>query len=191
MYFSSFSASSILPLVLSQKFLQLHATVLLLCFRSSCNKAFSVSPQHFETMPQAFVAELTPLSSCQSYKGTSADSSHCHLGTTEMLSLRRSDTLPQKLLGHLVEGGGANSLSPFMLRFSGAGIAHYAPGPETSVWSLAKGNQLKQTTYPTVVCFSRIKKHIHHVHFLGFTWMGNPLESSLPNLILLWVYLGV
>lgn len=124
--------------VLSQKFLQLHATVLLLCIRSSCDKAFSVSPQHFETMSQACVAELTPLSSCQSYKGTSVDSSHCHLGTTEMLSLRRSDTLPQKLLGHLAEGGGANSLSPFMLRFSGAGFAHYAPGPETSVWSGAQ-----------------------------------------------------
>ncbi|TNN04369.1 hypothetical protein fugu_001398 [Takifugu bimaculatus] len=89
--------------------------------------------QHFETVSPPCVAELTPLSSCQSYKGTSVDSSHCHLGTTEMLSLRRSDTLPQKLLGHLAEGGGANSLSPFMLRFSGAGFAHYAPGPETSV----------------------------------------------------------
>lgn len=104
-------------------------------FRIIFDKALSVSLQLCETMSQACVAELTPLSSCQSYKGTSVDSSHCHL---EMLSLRRADTLPRKLLGHLAEGGGADSLSHFMLRFSGAGFAHYAPGPETSVWSGAQ-----------------------------------------------------
>lgn len=144
-------------------------------------------------MSQACVVELTPLSSCQSYKGTSVDSSHCHLGTTEMLSLHRSDTLPPKLLGHLAEGGGADSVGPFMLRLSGAGFAHYAPGPETSVWpgaqTLYLSKWVKLTACPTVVCFSRIKKNIHHVHFLGFTWMDNPLDFSLFLLILLWVYL--
>lgn len=30
-------------------------------------------------------------------------------------------------------------------------------------------NGLKLKACPTVVCFSRIKKNIHHVHFLGFT----------------------
>lgn len=53
------------------------------------------------------------------------------------------------------------------------------------------GNGLKHTAYPTVVCFSRISKHIHHVHFLGFTWMDNPLDSSLSHLIyfgfIMWV----
>ena len=85
-------------------------------------------------MSQASVAELTPLTSCQSYTGTSVDSCRCHLGTAEMLSRHRSDTLPPKLLGHLAEGGGADSVGPFMLRLSGAGFAHCAPGPETSVW---------------------------------------------------------
>lgn len=94
-------------------------------------------------MSQVCVAELTPLSSCQSYKGTSVDSSHCHFGTTEMLSLHRSDTLPPKLLGHLTDGGCADSVGPFLLRLSGPGFAHYAPGPETSVWPAA------QTLYPS------------------------------------------
>lgn len=81
------------------------------------------------------VAESTPLSSRRSYKGTSAGSSHLHLGAAETLSLRRSDPLPQKLLVHLAEGGGADlcSLSPYVLRLSGAGFAYCAPGPETSV----------------------------------------------------------
>lgn len=86
-------------------------------------------------LAQGGVAELTPLSSRRSSKGRSADSSHLLLGVAETLSLCRSDPLPQKLLAHLAEGGGADfcSLSPYMLRLSGAGIAHYAPGPETSV----------------------------------------------------------
>ncbi|XP_075870703.1 phospholipid-transporting ATPase IH-like isoform X3 [Nelusetta ayraudi] len=87
------------------------------------------------------VAELPPLSpgggggGGLSYKGTSADSSHLHLGAVEMLSLGRSDPLPHKLLAHLAEAGGGDlrSLSPCMLRLSGAGFAYYAPGPETSV----------------------------------------------------------
>ncbi len=95
----------------------------------------SVSPQDHEKLSRGGVAELTPLSSRRSYVGTSTDSSHLHLGAAEMLSLSRSDPLPQKLLAHLAEGGGADlrSLSPYMLRLSGAGIAYYAPGPETSV----------------------------------------------------------
>lgn len=93
----------------------------------------SVSLQEVESLDG--VAELTPLSPRLSYKGTSADSSHLHLGAVEMLSLGRSDPLPQKLLAHLAEGGGGDlcSLSPCMLRLSGAGFAYYAPGPETSV----------------------------------------------------------
>lgn len=84
------------------------------------------------------VAELPPLSpsgGVLSYRGTSTDSSHLHLGTVEMLSLGRSDPLPHKLLAHLAEAGGGDlrSLSPCMLRLSGAGFAYYAPGPETSV----------------------------------------------------------
>lgn len=88
-----------------------------------------------EKLSRGGVAESTPLSSRRSYKGTSVDSSHLHLGAVEMLSLRRSDPLPQKLLAHLADGAGANlrSLSPYMLRLSGAGFAYYAPGPETSV----------------------------------------------------------
>lgn len=110
-----------------------NSSCMFLCLRSSCDEAFSVSLQHRETMSQACVAELTPLSSCQSYKGTSLDSSLCHLGTTEMLSLRRSGTIPPKLLAHLAEGEGADCVGPFMLRLSGAGFAHCASGPETSV----------------------------------------------------------
>lgn len=98
----------------------------------------SVSRQEVEALDS--VAELPPLSpggggGGLSYKGTSADSSHLHLGTVEMLSLGRSDPLPHKLLAHLAEAGGGDlrSLSPCMLRLSGAGFAYYAPGPETSV----------------------------------------------------------
>lgn len=163
------------------------------CFRTSCDEAFSVSLQHREAMSQACVAELTSLSSCQSYKGTSVDSSHCHLGTTEMLSLHRSDNFPPKLLSHLAEGGRADSVGPFLLRLSGAGFAHCVPGPETLVWpgaqTLYLNDGLKLMPSPAVVCFSRIKKNIHHVHFLGFTWMDNPLDFSLFRLILIWVYL--
>ncbi|TDH06770.1 hypothetical protein EPR50_G00116390 [Perca flavescens] len=81
------------------------------------------------------VAKLTPLSSRRSLKDTSTDSSQLHLCAAEMLSLRRSDPFPQKLLVRLAEGGGADlcSLSPYVLRLSGAGFAYYAPGPETSV----------------------------------------------------------
>lgn len=95
----------------------------------------SFSPQDDEKLSRACVAELTPLSPRRSYKGTSTDSSHLHLGAAETLSLRRSDPLPQKLLVHLAEGGGADvrSLSPYTLRLSGEGFAYYAPGPETSV----------------------------------------------------------
>ncbi|KAK2839992.1 hypothetical protein Q5P01_013732 [Channa striata] len=84
---------------------------------------------------QGGLAELTPLSSYQSYKATSTDSSHLHLGAAETLSLRRCDPLPQILLAHLAEGRGADlrPLSPYVLHLSGAGIAYYAPGPETSV----------------------------------------------------------
>lgn len=73
--------------------------------------------------------------SCCLRKGTSTGSSHRQLGAVEMLSIRRSDPLPQKLLAHLAEGGRSDlcSLSPYMLRLSGAGFAYYAPGPETSV----------------------------------------------------------
>lgn len=99
----------------------------------------SVSLQEVEALDG--VAELPPLSpgggggGGLSYKGTSADSSHLHLGAVEMLSLGRSDPLPHKLLAHLAEAGGGDlrSLSPCMLRLSGAGFAYYAPGPETSV----------------------------------------------------------
>lgn len=88
-----------------------------------------------EKLVRGGVAELTPLSSRRSFKGTSSDSSHLHLGAAEALALHRSDPLPHKLLAHLTEGGGADlcALSPYVLRLSGAGFAHYAPGPETSV----------------------------------------------------------
>lgn len=96
----------------------------------------SVSRQEVESLEG--VAELPPLSpggAVLSYRGTGADSSHLHLGAVEMLSLGRSDPLPHKLLAHLAEAGGGDlrSLSPCMLRLSGAGFAYYAPGPETSV----------------------------------------------------------
>lgn len=95
----------------------------------------SVSLQGQEKLSRGRVAELTPLSSHRSYNGASTDSSHLHVGAAETLSFCRSDPLPQKLLAHLAEGGGADlsSLSPCMLRLSGAGFAYYAPGPETSV----------------------------------------------------------
>ncbi|GLD51980.1 phospholipid-transporting ATPase IH-like isoform X1 [Lates japonicus] len=98
-------------------------------------RPLSLSLQDHERLSWGGVVELTPLSSRRSYKGTSTDSSHLHLGAAETLSLRRSDPLPQKLLAHLAEGGGADlcSLSPYMLRLSGAGFAYHAPGPETSV----------------------------------------------------------
>ncbi|KAI9547073.1 putative phospholipid-transporting ATPase IH [Dissostichus eleginoides] len=88
-----------------------------------------------EKQSVAVVAESTPLSSRRSCKGASTDSSRLHLAAAEALSLHRSDPLPQKLLVHLTEGGGADlrPLSPYMLRLSGAGFAYYAPGPETSV----------------------------------------------------------
>lgn len=88
-----------------------------------------------EKMVRGVVAELTPLSSRRSYRSTSANSSHLHLSAAEALSLRMADTLPQKILTHLAEGGAADryTLSPYLLRLSGAGFAHYAPGPETTV----------------------------------------------------------
>lgn len=98
----------------------------------------SVSRQEVEAL-DGVASELPPLSpgggGVLSYRGTSADSSHLHLGAVEMLSLGRSDPLPHKLLAHLAEAGGGDlrSLSPCMLRLSGAGFAYYAPGPETSV----------------------------------------------------------
>lgn len=79
------------------------------------------------------MAESTPLSfHRRSHKGRGTDSSH--LGAAETLSLRRSNPLPQKLLARFTEGAGADAVSPYMFRFSGAGFAYYAPGPETSVW---------------------------------------------------------
>ncbi|CAB1417706.1 unnamed protein product [Pleuronectes platessa] len=91
--------------------------------------------QGHERLSRGGGAESTPHSSRRSYKGTSRDSSHLHLGAAETLSLRTSDPLPQKLLAHLGGGGRADlcSLSPYMLRLSGAGFAYCAPGPETSV----------------------------------------------------------
>ncbi|XP_033842587.1 phospholipid-transporting ATPase IH-like isoform X1 [Periophthalmus magnuspinnatus] len=88
-----------------------------------------------EKMVRGVVAELTPLSSRRSYRSTSANSSHLHLSAAEALSLRLSDPLPQKILTRLTERGGADvyTLSPYLLRLSGAGFAHYAPGPETTV----------------------------------------------------------
>eukprot|EP00064_Thunnus_orientalis_P013277 superscaffoldBa00002134_g13314 len=102
--------------------------------RAMCPTATERAQDH-EKLAQGIVAELTPLSSRRSFKGTSTDSSHLHLAAVETLSLRRSDPLPQKLLAHLAEGGGADlcSLSPYMLRLSGAGFVYHAPGPETSV----------------------------------------------------------
>lgn len=100
------------------------------------NDISSISLQDQEKLSRGLPAELTPLSSRRSCKGTSPGSSHLHLSAVEMLSLRSSDPLPQKLLAHLAEGGGADlcALSPYMVRLSGAGFAYYAPGPETSVW---------------------------------------------------------
>lgn len=129
-----------------------------LCFGSSADDTSSPSLQDQETLSLDAAAESTPLSSRGSYKGTSADSSHLHLGAVEMLSLRRSDPLPQKLLAHLAEAGRADlcSLSPYMLRLSGAGFAYYAPGPETSVWPRAwtlcvyESHRLNHTVYPTM-----------------------------------------
>lgn len=97
----------------------------------------SVSLKDYEKLVHGRVADVTPLSSRRSSKGRSTDSSHLHLSAAEMLSLRTSDPLPQKLLAHLAEGERADlcSLSPCMLRLSGAGFAYYAPGPETSVWT--------------------------------------------------------
>ncbi|XP_007555549.1 probable phospholipid-transporting ATPase IH isoform X1 [Poecilia formosa] len=88
-----------------------------------------------EKLLSGSAAELTPLSFRRSYKGRSTDSTLLHLGAAETLSLRSSSPLPQKLLAHLAEGGGSDltSLSPYMLRLSGAGFAYYAPGPETPV----------------------------------------------------------
>lgn len=129
-----------------------------LCFGSSADDTPSLSLQDQETLSLDAAAESTPLSSRGSYKGTSADSSHVHLGPVEMLSLHRSDPLPQKLLAHLAEAGRADlcSLSPYMLRLSGAGFAYYAPGPETSVWPRAwtlyvyESHRLNHTVYPTM-----------------------------------------
>ncbi|XP_069563718.1 phospholipid-transporting ATPase IH-like isoform X1 [Brachyistius frenatus] len=102
--------------------------------RAMCPTATERAQDHEKLLPGG-VAELTPLSFRRPYKGMSADSSHLHLGAAETLSLCRSDPLPQKLLAHLAEGAGADlcSLSPYMLRLSGAGFAYCAPGPETSV----------------------------------------------------------
>lgn len=148
------------------------------------------------------MADLTPLSSRRSFKGTSTDSSHLHLGALETLSLRRSDPLPQKLLAHLAEGGGADlrSLSPYVLRLSGAGFAYYAPGPETSVWTQTKtlkrcvceARELMRTVHPKMYNWDlhlkdqgfikqNINQHVHthqvhHVHFLGYSWVDNPLD---------------
>lgn len=106
-----------------------------MCFELPCTNLSSISLQDHEKLSVAVVAESTPLSSPLSCKGASTDSSRLHLAAAQVLSLRRSDPLPQKLLVHLTEGGGADlrPLSPYMLRLSGAGFAYYAPGPETSV----------------------------------------------------------
>ncbi|XP_061697774.1 phospholipid-transporting ATPase IH-like isoform X2 [Syngnathoides biaculeatus] len=58
-------------------------------------------------------------------EGASVDPSQPRLGAVETLSLRVSDPLAQKLW--------ARPLGPPALRLSGAGVAFYAPGPETSV----------------------------------------------------------
>lgn len=83
-----------------------------------------------EKLVRGVVAELTPLASRGSYKSTSANSSHLHLSAAEALSLCMSDPLPPKILTHLTDRG---ALSPYWFRLSGAGFAHYAPGPETTV----------------------------------------------------------
>ncbi|CAB1328995.1 unnamed protein product [Coregonus sp. 'balchen'] len=88
---------------------------------------------------QGSVAELTPVSPCPSgpsSKRKSTDSSHLHIRVPKSLPLRRSESFPLKLLlAHWTDGGGADrcTLSPYMLRLSGAGFTYYAPGPETFV----------------------------------------------------------
>ena len=174
------------------------------CSGFSHHDASSISLQDHEKLSQGGVAESTPLSPPRSYKGTSTNSSHLHLGTVEMLSLRRSDPLPQKLLAHLAEGGGADlcSLSPYRLRLSGAGFAYCAPGPETSVWTQARTLTLRvhesggpKLKVHLTMCNQDLKgwgfleqntnQHVHthqplcwvhHVHFLGYTWVDDPLE---------------
>ncbi|MEQ2211472.1 hypothetical protein XENOCAPTIV_002634, partial [Xenoophorus captivus] len=102
--------------------------------RAVCPTATERAQVH-EKLLSGSVAELAPLSFRQSYKGRNTNSTLLHLGAAETLSLHSSSPLPQKLLAHLSEGGRSDlsSLSPYMLRLSGAGFAYYAPGPETPV----------------------------------------------------------
>lgn len=148
---------------------------------------FSVFVQDHQKLLPGSVAAVTPLSFCRSCKGTSADSSHLHLGTAESLSLCRSDPLPQKLLAHLAESGGTElcPLSPYMLRLSGAGFAYYAPGPETSVWTQMQTLKLLHLRDPWITQRRHVQTHLKHGHsmlsspcaFLGYTWVKNPLDS--------------
>ncbi|KAM9447929.1 LOW QUALITY PROTEIN: phospholipid-transporting ATPase IH-like [Salvelinus alpinus] len=95
--------------------------------------------QDVDKLLQGSVAELTPVLSCPSgpsSKRKSTDSSHLHIRVPKPLPLLRSESFPHKLLlAHWTDGGGADrcTLSPYMLRLSGAGFAYYAPGPETFV----------------------------------------------------------
>ena len=110
----------------------------LLCALNSVLTAFSffflppVPPQDGEKLSPGRGAEWSPLSCCR----YGAGSSRFHLGVVaETQPLRGSEPLPQKLLARLAEGGGEDlrSVSPYLLRLSGAGFVCYAPGPETSV----------------------------------------------------------
>ncbi|KAJ3610758.1 hypothetical protein NHX12_022849 [Muraenolepis orangiensis] len=74
----------------------------------------------------------------RSPRGRGADSAQVHLGVPEAPGVGGSEPLPHRLLpGQWPEGGGPmglrSSAGPRALRLSGAGIAYYAPGPETSV----------------------------------------------------------
>lgn len=156
-------------------------------FAMSYDGGFSVFVQDHQKLLPGSVAAVTPLSFCRSCKGTSADSSHLHLGTAESLSLCRSDPLPQKLLAHLAESGGTElcPLSPYMLRLSGAGFAYCAPGPETSVWTQMQTLKLLHLRDPWITQRRHVQTHLKHGHsmlsspcaFLGYTWVKNPLDS--------------
>lgn len=159
----------------------------LLSLEMSYDGGFSVFVQDHQKLLPGSVAAVTPLSFCRSCKGTSADSSHLHLGTAESLSLCRSDPLPQKLLAHLAESRGTElcPLSPYMLRLSGAGFAYYAPGPETSVWTQMQTLKLLHLRDPWITQRRHVQTHLKHGHsmlsspcaFLGYTWVKNPLDS--------------
>lgn len=159
----------------------------LLSLEMSYDGGFSVFVQDHQKLLPGSVAAVTPLSFCRSCKGTSADSSHLHLGTAESLSLCRSDPLPQKLLAHLAESRGTElcPLSPYMLRLSGAGFAYYAPGPETSVWTQMQTLKLLHLRDPWITQRRHVQTHLKHGHsmlsspcaFLGYTGVKNPLDS--------------